>query len=127
MLGEVRRLALCVLAVAVVGCTGSKSEDAAHVCRSAFGTKLVNSAVGTVGEVRGVRIGSDFSPQVPNAFPGAANGEPAVWCWVLVGKSAEFPGSTDYKSWAIGPHGKRLMVVEQTANKPPYPGVPIIP
>lgn len=123
-----RRLALCVIAVAVVGCTGSKSDDAAHACRSAFGARLVNSAVGTVGEVRGVRIGPGYSPpQARNAFPGAASSQAAAWCWVLIGKSAEVPGDNHYQSWAIGPHGKRVMVVEQNTNEAPYPGEPIIP
>ena len=111
--------------------TSSTPADAAgQACRAAFGAPLVSSSPGTVSDVRGFTEGGGMSPPwTMNAFPDAARTDPVAWCWILV--SAK-PWNIAYQSWAIGPHGDRLLVggiiyPEWGPLSPPPSRVPEIP
>ncbi len=104
------------LAVAVVGCdSGSlrdreRSDSERHsaagveaVCAAAVpGLEAVSATLTTVAAARSHRVGPGLSPAAA-AFPGAADGDAAVWCWVRVmpDLASRPDGASAYEVYAV--------------------------
>lgn len=58
----------------------SPTTEAARLCSSAFGSRYINSAIGTVAEVRTLTVGPGFQP-AKDAFSDVPAGQVAAWCW----------------------------------------------
>ena len=97
--------------------------EARSLCQSAFGTKALNSAPGTVEDVRNLSIGPPPGYQPgSHAFRGTNGSQVIGWCWT--GK----PG--DYEMYAVT-SGFKPVKIEGLAGpletKTPLPGPAAIP
>lgn len=59
---------------------GRTSTGAAKLCSSAFGTHYLNSATGSVADVRTLAVGPGYRPG-RDAFVGMAGSHTMAWCW----------------------------------------------
>ena len=59
---------------------GTQVVSVSQLCQSALGSRVLNSAPGTVGELRSLVIGPNDRP-APNGFPGRITGQIIGWCW----------------------------------------------
>jgi hypothetical protein len=95
--------------------------SAEALCQSRFGTRYLNSAPGTVAEVRAVTAGPG-ALATPGAFPGAAPRALAAWCWI--GRSG------DYHDYAVELGFAPILkggIAGPLATTTPPPGPPIYP
>jgi hypothetical protein len=114
---------LCFLPLAS-GCGHAASPEspvalAKSDCEGDFGSKALNSAPGTVEDVRTLEIGPGSRP-VPHAFAGAPRKDTIAWCWTKKG--------TTYNLYAVAAAYKPVRV-EGLGNAihTPAPGPAAIP
>ena len=96
----------------------SSRTVASQFCRLAFGSRVLNSAPGTVGDLRTLVVGPGDRP-APNAFPGRLTGEIIGWCW-----TGE-PGN--YVLYAADGGYQPVRVEGITVSQTPAPGPAPIP
>lgn len=96
----------------------SPATDAAHLCSSVFGSHYINSAMGTVGDVRTITVGPGYQPG-KDAFVGVPDGQVAAWCWTGT--------SGDYKLYAVVQGHPPLKVEGLAVARAPAPGPAPIP
>ena len=98
--------------------TASPNSEAAKLCSSAFDSHYINSATGTVGDVRSISVGPGSQPG-KDAFVGIPASQVAAWCWT---------GTTgDYTLFAVV-HGHPPLKIEgMTVAQAPAPGPAPIP
>lgn len=118
-----------LMALVLAGCARSPATPAAvatSLCQMAFGSKALNSAPGTVENLRATTVGPPPLPGRPlgfaNAFPKAEGSQTIGWCWT------EKPGS--YELYAVTTGYKPIRVeglAGQLETKTPSPGPADIP
>ena len=70
----------------------SPTTEATRLCSSAFATRYLNSAPGTVGDVRSLTVGPGNRPG-KDAFIGESDRQTVAWCWT--------GGPGDYTLYAV--------------------------
>ena len=96
----------------------SPTTNAAKLCSSAFGSRYINSAAGTVGDVRTLTVGPGFQP-AKDAFVGVPVGHVAAWCWT--------GSSGDYRLYAVVRGQTPLKIEDLAVAQAPAPGPAPIP
>ena len=100
------------------GQAASPTTEAARLCSSAFGSRYINSAVGTVSEVRNLTVGPGFQP-AKDAFSGVPAGQVAAWCWTGT--------SGDYRLYAVVQGHPPIKIEGMAVAQAPAPGPAPIP
>jgi hypothetical protein len=98
--------------------TTSPTTEAANLCSSAFGSYHINSAIGTVGDVRTLTVGPGFQP-AKDGFIGVPAGHAAAWCWT--------GSSGDYRLYAVVRGHTPLKIEGMAVAQVPAPGPAPIP
>jgi hypothetical protein len=116
-------LASCLLPLASGYAYGASPRTpgalAKSECESAFGRKALNSAPGTVQDVRTLQVGPGYHP-APHAFAKAPPRESIGWCWTKKG--------TTYTLYAVAAAYKPVRVEGLgTTIHTPAPGPAPIP
>lgn len=122
-------IALFVASCTVAACGGSAASpassqatspatEAAKLCSSAFGSRYINSALGTVGDVRAITVGPGFQP-AKDAFSGVPASQVAAWCWTGT--------SGDYRLYAVVQGHPPVKVEGMAVAQAPAPGPAPIP
>jgi hypothetical protein len=125
-----RAFGLLLMVLLLAGCVSSPATpaaDAKALCQSAFGSMALNSAPGTVEDLRTTTVGPPPPPPgrplgFANAFPKAEGRQTIGWCWT--GK----PGN--YELYAVTTGYKPIRVeglAGQSETKTPSPGPAAIP
>lgn len=100
---------------------GVPASEASKLCASAFSARTLNSATGTVAEVRSLTVGPGIRVAA-HAFPGVSGSEVIAWCWT--------GGPGHFVLYAVA-DGHAPVKVEglsgPNATQTPQPGPPPIP
>ena len=100
---------------------GTPASEAARLCGSAFPGHALNSVIGTIEEVRSLKVGPGYSP-APNAFAHLPQSQEIAWCWTGA------PGH--YVLYAVASGQKPVRVealLGPNASQTPEPGPAPIP
>ncbi|HET9732945.1 MAG TPA: hypothetical protein VFP54_09750 [Acidimicrobiales bacterium] len=96
----------------------SPATEATKMCSSAFGSHYVNSAIGTVGDVRTLEVGPGLQPG-ESAYVGLPASQVSAWCWTGT------PG--DYTLYAVVGGRPPLKIEGMAVSQAPAPGPAPIP